>query len=288
MGTRGRAFQSRLARARARRRAPARHQRDSRNPYLRHAALAGPQVPGGACRTSDGGADRVRAPPGRRLLTSGLPLPRRSARPARRRPLCRSPGDHRLSGRQRAGDGAVPQPRRLRDLRRPAARALRRRRDAQRPLGPGLLVPPAQPLGRPVGAGRQHRAVLRPRVAALPVGADDRVHLRAGGARAGDRAPRSVRHDVHGAHAPRLRSRRPEPRARHRRGQPLLPDAGLADDADAPARGRAGPPAVEPGVGCVDDLPPGRPDARRARRAVPRHRDERHLDRRAALELPRL
>ena len=74
--------------------------------------------------------------------------------------------------------------------------------DAQRPLGPRLLVAPAQPLGRPVGAGRQHRAVLRPRVAALPVGADDRVHLRADGAREGARAPRSVRHDVHGAVPP--------------------------------------------------------------------------------------
>ena len=251
MGTRGRTFQSRLARARARRRPPARHQRDSRHPHLRHAAVAGPQVPGGACRTPDGGADPLRAPPGRGLLTSGLPLPRRSGRPAGRRPLRRSPGDHRLPGRQRAGDGAVPQPRRVRDLRRPAARALRRRPDAQRPLGPRLLVAPAQPLGRPVGAGRQHRAVLRPRVAALPVGADDRVHLRAGGAREGARALRSVRHDVHGALAPRLRSRRPEPRARHRRGQPLLPDAGRAHDAGAPAGGRAGPPALEPAGGCV-------------------------------------
>ena len=43
-----------------------------------------------------------------------------------------------------------------------------------------VLVAPPRALGRPVGAGRQHRAVLRPRVAALPVRADDRVHRRAG------------------------------------------------------------------------------------------------------------
>ena len=38
----------------------------------------------------------------------------------------------------------------------------------------------------------------------------------------------------------------------------------------------------------VGDLPAGRHDARRPRRAVPRDRDERDVDRRAALELPRL
>ena len=52
----------------------------------------------------------------------------------------------------------------------------------------------------------------------------------------GARAPRPVRHDVHGALPPGLRSRRSEPRARHRRGQPLLPDAGRAHDAGRPRR----------------------------------------------------
>ena len=57
---------------------------------------------------------------------------------------------------------------------------------------------------------------------------------------------------------------------------------------EAPPEAGAGPPALEPAGGRVGDLPPGRPDARRARPVVPRHRDERDVDRRAALELPRL
>ena len=68
--------------------------------------------------------------------------------------------------------------------------------------------------------------------------------------------------------APRLRPRRSQPRAGHRRGQPLLPDAGLADDARSPAGGRPGPPALGPAVGGLVGLPPGRPDARRTRRAL--------------------
>ena len=117
--------------------------------------------------------------------------------------------------------------------------ALRRRGDAQRALGPRLLVAPHRPLGRAVAAGRQHGPLLRPRVAPLPVRAHDGLHRRAGRDRARARAPGPVRHDVHGALAPRVRPGRPQPRARHRRGQPVLRDAGGADDAGAAAGGRA-------------------------------------------------
>ena len=43
--------------------------------------------------------------------------------------------------------------------------------EPQPPLGPDLLVAPAARLGRPVAAGRQLDAALRPRLAALPGGA---------------------------------------------------------------------------------------------------------------------
>jgi hypothetical protein len=69
---------------------------------------------------------------------------------------------------------------------------------------------------------------------------------------------------------------------------PVLRDAGRAHDAGAPPDGRAGQPALDAADRRVGDLPAGRSDARRPRRAVPRDRDERDVDRRAALELPRL
>ena len=135
VGARGRAFRARLARARARRRPRARHQRDPRHADLRDAAVARAQVPGGAAERQTG----ERIPYGHRQDADySHPAFRWHADRiirAGRRPLRRAPGDHRLPGRQRAGHGALPQPRRVRDLRRPAARALRRRRDAQRDAG---------------------------------------------------------------------------------------------------------------------------------------------------------
>ena len=62
----------------------------------------------------------------------------------------------------------LPQPRRLPALRRPPAPPVRRRRDPQPRVGPGLLVAPALHLGRPVDAGRQRPAAVRRRLAGVP------------------------------------------------------------------------------------------------------------------------
>ena len=69
---------------------------------------------------------------------------------AHRRAVHRPPGDHRLPGRQRARHPPALQPRHLPAVHRPPAADLRRRRDPQPRVGPRLLVAQAVDLGRPL------------------------------------------------------------------------------------------------------------------------------------------
>ena len=97
--------------------------------------------------------------PGGRLLPPGVPLPRRAGHPRGRRPLRRPPGRHRLSGRQRARDAALPQPGVIPALRRPAQGAVRRRRDPEPGVGAHVLVAPAERLVGPVDARTATRSL---------------------------------------------------------------------------------------------------------------------------------
>ena len=208
LGAGERTVRPRLAAAGPGRRPRARHRGRARHADLRRAAVAGPAVPGDRRRARDRAAHPLGRPAGGRLHPPGVPVPRRAGHPADRRPVRRPPGGHRLPGRQRAGQRAAPQPRRLPALRRPPAAHVRRRGDAQPRVGPGLLVAPAVHLGRPVDAGRQRPAAVRPRLAPLPGRADHRVHRLAGRHRPRVRPARPVRHHLHLLRAPRGGRRR--------------------------------------------------------------------------------
>ncbi len=176
----------------ARRRPRARHRRHPRHPDLRHPDVAD------AAATRRSPARRRPAP-----RSAGAPA-RRSTSPTRRTAStpsgssaqvvgrhARPPGGHRLPGRQRARPAPAPQPRRLPAVHRLAAPPLRDGRAAQRGVGARLLVAPALPVGRPVAAGRQRPAAVRPGLASLPGRAGHRVHRLAGRHRPrGHRRPR--------------------------------------------------------------------------------------------------
>ena len=237
-----------------------------------------------------GVSDSLRASPGRGLLPSGLPLPRRSCRPRRSSAAMpttrRSSATRSTTSRGWSCSTTAARSRRFVDR-------LRERYGDVATLSDrwglvywshrlsrwdDLWVPDGNTVPSYDLAWRRFQSALTTEF----ISAQAAIVERAG-------ARRPVRHDVHVAcHAPRSIRADLNRDARHRRGQPVLPDAGRAHGARAPARGRAGAPALERAGRGLGDLPPGRPDARRARRAVPRHRDERDLDRRAALELPRL
>ena len=182
VGARGRALRARMARSRcstaptraASRSSSARRPTRCRRGWCASTRRSRPSAaPGGAIPYGHRQDGDYRPP--------GVPLARGADHAQGRRPLRRPPGGDRLPGRQRARHGAVPQPRRLRGLRRQAARrATATSRRSTSEWGLVVLVAPDRALGRAVAAGRQHRALLRPRVAPLPVGAHDGLHRRAG------------------------------------------------------------------------------------------------------------
>ena len=77
--------------------------RHPRHAHLRGAAVAADGVPRDRRRAAHGRADAVGRAPGGRLLAPGVPLPRRARHPRHPRALRRPPRRHRLPGRQRAG-----------------------------------------------------------------------------------------------------------------------------------------------------------------------------------------
>ena len=140
---------------------------------------------------------------------------------------------------------------------------VRRRRDPQPRVGPGVLVAPAVDMGRPVDAGRQRPAPVRRRVAGVPGPPGHRVHRLAGRHRPRVRPARAVRHHLHLLQAPRGGGRRADRPPRHRLRQPVLRHAGRPAAARPHARtttSRSGrPPAcgrcTRPPTGCS---PPAR------------------------------
>ncbi len=154
----------------------------------------------------------VGRPAGDRLHPPGVPVPRRAGHPQDLAPVRRPPGRHRLPGRQRAGHRAAAQPRRLPAVRRRTAPDLRRRRDAERGVGPGLLVAPADHLGGPVDAGRQLAAAVRPGLAGFQAKlTTEFIAWQAGIVREYARTG-PVRHHLHRLRAAGGRRRRPDRR----------------------------------------------------------------------------
>ena len=192
------------------------------------------------------------------------------------------PGDHRLPGRQRARPATAPQRERLPAVRRLAASALRHGRASQRGVGPRLLVAPALDLGGPVAARRQLPAAVRPRLAPLPDRAGHRVHRLAGRHRARPRGPLALRDHLHLLRTARHRGRRPVRATRHRLRQRLLRDGVLAR-----APQRLADVCRTDGLGrpwAVGRLAARRPHVLLASGALPRHRDQRRLDRLLVVE----
>ncbi|CAA9355731.1 MAG: GH42, partial [uncultured Nocardioidaceae bacterium] len=281
LGAGGRTARPRLVAAGARRRARARDQHDPRHPDLRRPAVARPEVPGDRRRARDRAADPLGGPAGGRLHPPGVPVPRRADRARRGRTVRRPPRRHRLPGGQRAGPGAAAQPRPLRVLRRPPATHLRRRRDAQPGVGPGLLVAPLDHVARPLDARRQLRSPVRPRLASFPGPPHQRLHRLADADRARVRPRGPVRHHLPGLHAPGDRRPGPHRTARHHRGQPLLRHAGRPR-APVGARGAAG----LDDLGSLERAAERGPDVLLEAGAVPGHRDQRGRHRRPGSQLP--
>ena len=136
--------------------------------------------------------------PGGRLLPPGVPVPRRAGHP--RGDLPATPTTPRSSATRSTtspGMRAVPQPRGLPAVRRPAQGPVRRRRDPE--PGVGLTywshrLSDWSDLWTPDG---NIAAAVRPRLAALPGRPHDRVHRLAGRHRPRVRATGPVRHHVH-------------------------------------------------------------------------------------------
>lgn len=243
------------------------------------------QYPEIAARRADGRMRRLGSPAGGRLHPPRLPLPRRTRHAQDRRTVRRPPLDHRVPGGQRTGRAPAAQPRRVPALRRPPARHLRRRREPEPRVGPGVLVPPVVGLGRPVDAGGQRPAAVRRRVAGVPGAADHGVRGVAGLHRPRVRAAGAVRH-----HLPALpargsgRRRADRPRGRHRR-KSLLRHAGRAHAA-RPHAGR--PRAGLEDQGSLGVLPRCRLDLLLPSGTVPGHRDQRREHRHALGQPSRL
>ena len=200
------------------------------------------------------------------------------------------PAVHRLAGGQRAGHQRLPQPGRVRRLPRVAARALRRRRGAQPPLGSDLLVAPAARTGPTCGrrtatrtpsydlAWRRYQAELTHEYIAwqteLVRGLVPEHHFvttcLALHQPAQDVAAIGAPLDVV-AHEHLLRDRRTGSRCR-------------ATTPSRPSRTRS----FLPWSGTAWLYLQARPLARHAAGAVPGDRDERHLDRRLGGQLPAL
>ena len=180
-----------------RRRPPTRHRRHPRHPDVRRPAVAGPPLPGDRRRDRNRPADPWGA---RQEIDFTHPAFRFHAERVIRKIIARyadhpavigfqvdnEPGNelfHNHGVFQRFVDhlrhtyGDVETP--------------------QRGVGPGLLVAPAQHLGRPVAPGRQLAAAVRPRLAYVPGPADHRVHRLAGRHRPRVRPRRPVRHHLH-------------------------------------------------------------------------------------------
>ena len=125
-------------------------------------------------------------------------------------------------------------------------------RDAQRGVGPGLLVAPAQHLGRPVDARRQLPAAVRPCLAPVPGQADHRVHRLAGRHRPRVRpATTSSSPPASPTSGPAVDDANLTRAPRRDRRQPLLRDAGRARCARAPAWLPQGWTTVR----CVESVP---------------------------------
>ena len=168
-------------------------------PDLRRAAVAGPAVPGDRRRAGAPGSASAGAP-GRRSTSptrrSGSTPSGSSARSSAGTPTTRRSSGSRSTtspGNELLHNHGVFQ-RFVDHLR----AHVRRRRDPQPRMGPGLLVAPPVHLGRPVDA----RTATPSRSTTSPGGAfqarpDHRVHRLAGRHRPRVRPPRPVRHHLH-------------------------------------------------------------------------------------------
>ena len=233
-------------------------------------------------------ADPVRPPPGRGLLPPGLPLPRRAHRAQGRRPLRRPPGGDRLPGRQRAGHGALPQPRRVPGLRRPPARARTGPWRRSTSAGGSSTGRTASPAGTSCGrrTATPSPPTTSPGAATSPRSRRDFIAWQAEIVRELARPDQFVttcmalgRPAFDAADLNRRStSRRSTPTTRCRTRSRCRPRR--------PARPRR---SAGSATRAVVDLPAGGHDARRARPgAVPRDGDQRARHRRVAPELPRL
>ena len=137
-------------------------------------------------------------------------------------------------------------------------------------VGAGLLVAPAVHVGRPVDAGRQRPAAVRPGLARLPGDADHRVHRLAGRHRPRVRPAGPVRHHLHLLRRPAVEDDELTERLDVTAGNPYYR---MQDGLALPDRSRRA--AVLDDHRHLGAVPERRPDVLLPAGAVPGHRDQR-------------
>ena len=221
---------------------------------------------------------RIPGAPGRR---STSPTPRSGSTPSGsiRQIVARYAGHPAVIGFQvdnEPGQRAAAQPRRLPAVRRPPAAPLRRRRDPQPRVGPGLLVAPAVHLGRPVDAGRQRPTAVRtsPGAGSRPTQTTEFIGWQADIVREYARPDQFVTTCL-SYERPAVDDDDADRAARRHRGQPVLRHAGRP----GPARPRPTRRSTWTTDGHLGAVPQRRPDVLLPPGAVPGHRDQRPVHR---------
>ena len=243
--------------------------------------VAGAQVPGGHGRAQDRRAHPLRPPPGRRLLARRVPLARRPGRAPGRRPLRAAPGRDRLPGRQRARAWSS-------STTAPRSRASSTRCGPSTTTSPRSTASGASSTGRTgsrAGTSCGRRTATPSPPTTSPGGATSRRSRPTSSPRRPTIVRELARPDQFVTTCMALSRPAFDPRELNRASldvaavNPYYPMQDALTMPEAPA-GRA-EARLDPPLRRVGDPLPGRPHLRGAAAAVPRHRDQRALDRRA-------